>query len=846
MAGFIRRFTQDPGVSEITAVEGVVIIDREPPGNIQGASTGVVIAVGEFEDGPFNTPFEVSSGEDLRMNFGGFGYTYDGVGGHHPAARVRLADGAVKPEYWNGNGFLALTNKRFSRLIVTRVDTTVGEVQFTRMASVLGAAAFTYQLANSQSIGLVVDNPDGAQSPARIDSNAGNYPTQFGGGEQMSIEVDGGGVVVVTFQAADQSQQQVIARINAALGYEAASDIGGGITQLRSASSGPTSSIETSAVDVTVSTAVGFTASGVVNGTNNTVTASFSGGPATLSSNAGNYPTGFIGGESMTLTTDSGTSRQIGPVTVTFQSTDQTHDAVCNRINEALGYTAAVPNGANTDITGRVAGTSGGVTINSVSAQVTAAVGFTPSSQSGSGNVGDTSQVTFAEVKAIVESTIAGTTVEQTAAGQLRISANESVLVATLTANGLGFTVGDVSFATGSEEDSSIPAGTRVTDGATVWVTAGTVAVPAGDAGPFTARVRPGDDDGSAAGAAVGTVQTMVAPLQSGAFKVTNITALTPALSEAAVDAAYVAALSSTLNANSVARQGNLIFCARQSNAVRTALRQNALDAAAEGLAGRMAIIRPPLGTTTRAQALSTIAQPGVGAYRSERVIYAYPGVAASIPQIAARGLSGGVGFTADGVVDLGFDSWVASVCSRLPPEENPGQLTAYTAGIQSVEQGNPDVQDLKVNDYKAFRQGGIAALRIDDGTAIIQSGVTSVNPVTFPNLRNIARRRMADFLQDSMAPRMKAFSKKLNTRQRRALLVGEVEGYLASLKSVNNPSTQRIADYLVDAVTGNTQEGLAMGIFRIIIKVRTLSSLDFIVLETEIGEGVVTIAEAA
>jgi hypothetical protein len=183
------------------------------------------------------------------------------------------------------------------------------------------------------------------------------------------------------------------------------------------------------------------------------------------------------------------------------------------------------------------------------------------------------------------------------------------------------------------------------------------------------------------------------------------------------------------LNSNAVSRNGGLIVSARQSNAIRGALRTNAFRASSEGLAGRVAIVRPPLGTTTRAQALSTTSQPGVGAYREQRVVYAFPGTATFVPQIAARGLSGGAGFTADGIIDTGFDSWVASTCSQLAPEENPGQLTGFMAGIISVERGNPDVQDMRENDYKAFRAGGIAALRMDDGIAIIQSGITSVEP---------------------------------------------------------------------------------------------------------------------
>jgi len=131
-------------------------------------------------------------------------------------------------------------------------------------------------------------------------------------------------------------------------------------------------------------------------------------------------------------------------------------------------------------------------------------------------------------------------------------------------------------------------------------------------------------------------------------------------------------------------------------------------------------------------------------------------------------------------------------------------------------------------------------------GVAIVQSGKTSVDPLVFPNLQNINRRRMADFIQDSVSVRMTAFNKKANTRERRAAILGEIDAFMSSLLSDNNPSSQRIDSYLIDAISPNTPESLAAGLFRIKIKVRTLSSLDVIVLDMEIGENVVTLVEAA
>ena len=84
MAGFIRRFSEFPGVEVLTAIEGVNIIDLPPPGAIEGVSTGVVALIGEFADcsyaaaidgtgaiTTFPQPVEIVSGKDLLDKLGG-------------------------------------------------------------------------------------------------------------------------------------------------------------------------------------------------------------------------------------------------------------------------------------------------------------------------------------------------------------------------------------------------------------------------------------------------------------------------------------------------------------------------------------------------------------------------------------------------------------------------------------------------------------------------------------------------------------------------------------------------------------------------------------------------------
>src|SRR5690554_5867316 len=122
MAGFRTIVTTIPGLDVITQIEGITIVDIAPPANPTGAGTGTVCLVGEFERGPVNAVTEVSSGTDLETQFGSFGHTYDGVPYQYPVA----VKSAQAPDYWNGNGFIALRNKTFAKLLICRVDTSSG------------------------------------------------------------------------------------------------------------------------------------------------------------------------------------------------------------------------------------------------------------------------------------------------------------------------------------------------------------------------------------------------------------------------------------------------------------------------------------------------------------------------------------------------------------------------------------------------------------------------------------------------------------------------------------------------------------------------------------------------
>jgi len=141
------------------------------------------------------------------------------------------------------------------------------------------------------------------------------------------------------------------------------------------------------------------------------------------------------------------------------------------------------------------------------------------------------------------------------------------------------------------------------------------------------------------------------------------------------------------------------------------------------------------------------------------------------------------------------------------------------------------------ISEYIQFRDKGVIAARVERTAGpVVQSGITTS---LLTGQKNINRRRMADFIEDSLSTALKQFCKLPLTNQLRDAAVGEVDGFLNSLLSPNNPSSQRIAGYLIDDKSGNTPDLLAQGIYVIIVKVQTLSTADFIVLNAQVGESV-------
>lgn len=322
------------------------------------------------------------------------------------------------------------------------------------------------------------------------------------------------------------------------------------------------------------------------------------------------------------------------------------------------------------------------------------------------------------------------------------------------------------------------------------------------------------------------------------------------AASASGIDALYAPCFDALLTDDLPGREVNIVVPARTSTTIRSKQKSHVLNASAQGV-GRITIISPELnkgssGSYAQFGTSDVIADsdPAVGANRDERVIYCWPGAQTFVPEAVNFPMKGSDNFLhSDGYIDQGLNFWMASLLSNLPPERNPGQGSAPVPQVMSPILGfQRGISGLGMNDYVQYRQKGIAALRIDRAVGpIFQSGVTTS---LISGQKNINRRRMADYLEDSLSQRYNQFAKQPLTTGLKDAIVGETVAFLDELQSVNNPAAQRISGYLVDDVAGNTPDLEAKGIFVVIVKVRTLATADFIVLQAEIGEGVKVTAQ--
>jgi len=307
----------------------------------------------------------------------------------------------------------------------------------------------------------------------------------------------------------------------------------------------------------------------------------------------------------------------------------------------------------------------------------------------------------------------------------------------------------------------------------------------------------------------------------------------------------YIDAFNALLNDLEPLNSISLVTAARKDNTIQSHLRLHCLSASARGMS-RMYIISPKLTTLSKTTVLGSAA-PGVGgtgggAIRTERGIYAWPGCRTFIPELVGTSVDCSDGTTTDdGYIDVSMDTWVACLLSNLQPELNPGQaaepVPTIFGPIIGYQRGTPS---LDMNDYILFKQAGICALRMDRVVGpILQSGITTS---LTSGEKNINRRRMADFIQDSLAARYNQMSKMLGRQSIKDSLLSETVAFFEDLLSDNNPEAQRIESYSVDDKTPNTPALSGQGIWIIKSVVRMLPTLDVLVCQSEVSPDAITV----
>jgi len=110
---FSLRATATPPLNRLLELEQIVIVDKTGPNIPLGPANGASCLVAEWLSGPF-IPREVTSTADLIGCFGGVSNLLS-----QTAAGVQDGSGAR----YEGNGAIALLSKRFTRLVIQRVDT---------------------------------------------------------------------------------------------------------------------------------------------------------------------------------------------------------------------------------------------------------------------------------------------------------------------------------------------------------------------------------------------------------------------------------------------------------------------------------------------------------------------------------------------------------------------------------------------------------------------------------------------------------------------------------------------------------------------------------------------------
>jgi len=211
------------------------------------------------------------------------------------------------------------------------------------------------------------------------------------------------------------------------------------------------------------------------------------------------------------------------------------------------------------------------------------------------------------------------------------------------------------------------------------------------------------------------------------------------------------------------------------------------------------------------------------------RLVYAFPWVYTTI---------GGVS------TEVSPASFYAALLSQIAPNIDPAYAanTQYLSGIESLS------LDLQRSDYITLAAAGISAFEIDaDIGPKVKSGV--VTQIVNSSKIMVFRRRMADYLVQSLAKFLKNYENAPNSADARTQAGGGITAFNRLLETSGmvpkDSEVQGGKASIVDTNSLNTDDSIALGYFKILYRRRIYSSMRYIVLQAEIGESVV-VTEAA
>jgi phage tail sheath protein FI len=251
-----------------------------------------------------------------------------------------------------------------------------------------------------------------------------------------------------------------------------------------------------------------------------------------------------------------------------------------------------------------------------------------------------------------------------------------------------------------------------------------------------------------------------------------------------------------------------IVYCAEYTSANLKA----SIKTSAAASSDRIFLIGATDQTILPAAAITDVAS-----YQSDRIVYCYNHAYTIDPITGTEVLTRP-------------EAWMAAVLANTDVDIHPGEQDTkrFLAGITRLYN-----QSLTRQDYINLRAAGISAMETDLGDPVFVSGVVTLTST--PGKTEIARRRMADFLQLSAAYALRYHVKKKNTDARRQAISATLKGWLSGLKQQGRV----VEDFLIDMDILNSPTDRSNGIQRILMRVKLVPHMLSVVLTTEIGTGV-------